>query len=40
MTQEEAVVAWLNDIAAHRVLRDRHKALIGWGQVHCGWAVP
>ena len=38
LTQEEAVVAWLNDIQAHRVLRDRHAALIGWGQAHCGWA--
>ena len=40
LTQEEVVVAWLNDIQAHRVLARRHSALIQWGEARCGWTIP
>lgn len=40
MTEQDAIVAWLNDIELYRVQRGRYAKLQGWGFDQCKWPRP
>jgi hypothetical protein len=39
MTQQDAVTAWLNDIALFRIQQLSYAQLQQWGRDQCGWPL-